>query len=217
MKRIINILNIVSRPPRALFRFLFKVIPSNIKMQLKFMHTLTFIASIFLIVTATCLYYFCILPVACGVSLLAYSIHGGIGFFILFNIYFNHIFCALTDAGSPPPDKDPSVYFGESIKTVKGQKQKKIMYTLMIQPGVMYRYCKICQTIKPPRAHHCTVSGRCILEFDHYCPWVGRTVGYQNYRYFVLLLGYLFVGSTYYLILTLKVFTNMPVNEIKMA
>jgi hypothetical protein len=35
------------------------------------------------------------------------------------------------------------------------------------------RRCQKCQdNYKPPRAHHDSVTGRCIVKFDHYCPWV---------------------------------------------
>lgn len=44
------------------------------------------------------------------------------------------------------------------------------------------RYCKRCQAWKPERAHHCSVSGRCILKMDHYCIWVVNCVGLLNYK-----------------------------------
>ena len=31
------------------------------------------------------------------------------------------------------------------------------------------RYCRKCQAWKPPRAHHDSMSGRCVLRMDHYC------------------------------------------------
>ena len=29
--------------------------------------------------------------------------------------------------------------------------------------------CKKCISPKPPRAHHCSVCGKCILKMDHHC------------------------------------------------
>lgn len=38
------------------------------------------------------------------------------------------------------------------------------------QRGV--RRCHKCNdNYKPPRAHHDSVTGRCIVKFDHFCPW----------------------------------------------
>ena len=33
------------------------------------------------------------------------------------------------------------------------------------------RFCDKCKAIKPDRAHHCSVCGRCVLKMDHHCPW----------------------------------------------
>ena len=60
-----------------------------------------------------------------------------------------------------------------------------------------YRYCNKCRALKPPRTHHDSISGRCVLVMDHYCPWMGNAVGYGNYRYFVLFLFYMFTGALY--------------------
>lgn len=53
------------------------------------------------------------------------------------------------------------------------------------------RRCHKCNdNFKPSRAHHDSVTGRCIVKFDHFCPWVGNAVGATNHKFFVLFVGY---------------------------
>uniref|UniRef100_A0A0N5BVQ5 Palmitoyltransferase n=1 Tax=Strongyloides papillosus TaxID=174720 RepID=A0A0N5BVQ5_STREA len=67
------------------------------------------------------------------------------------------------------------------------------MHNLPIQNRLYdqaYRYCHQCSLVKPDRAHHCSICRKCILKFDHHCPWVNNCVMYSNYKYFILFLGY---------------------------
>eukprot|EP00557_Chaetoceros_sp_GSL56_P007511 CAMPEP_0176496550 /NCGR_PEP_ID=MMETSP0200_2-20121128/11252_1 /TAXON_ID=947934 /ORGANISM="Chaetoceros sp., Strain GSL56" /LENGTH=809 /DNA_ID=CAMNT_0017894507 /DNA_START=29 /DNA_END=2458 /DNA_ORIENTATION=- len=50
--------------------------------------------------------------------------------------------------------------------------------------------CHSCHIARPYRSKHCRVLNRCVLLFDHHCPFVGTTIGLYNYKYF-----YLFVVS----------------------
>jgi hypothetical protein len=52
------------------------------------------------------------------------------------------------------------------------------------------RFCRKCCQFKPPRCHHCSVCGRCILKMDHHCVWVVNCVGACNYKFFLLFLLY---------------------------
>ncbi|CAB9527749.1 S-acyltransferase 13 [Seminavis robusta] len=53
------------------------------------------------------------------------------------------------------------------------------------------RRCQKCNdNYKPDRAHHDSVTGRCIVKFDHYCPWVCNAVGALNHKFFVLFVFY---------------------------
>lgn len=47
------------------------------------------------------------------------------------------------------------------------------------------RYCSTCYNWKPDRSHHCSEMNRCIVKFDHFCPWVGGVVSETSYKFFV--------------------------------
>ena len=46
--------------------------------------------------------------------------------------------------------------------------------------------CHSCHIVRPTRSKHCRVMRRCVLMFDHFCPFVGNTIGLNNYFYFYL-------------------------------
>lgn len=46
-------------------------------------------------------------------------------------------------------------------------------------------FCSICYNWKPDRSHHCSEQNRCILKFDHFCPWVGGVVSETSFKFFI--------------------------------
>ena len=62
---------------------------------------------------------------------------------------------------------------------------------------------------KAPRSHFDHVTKKLVLNMDHYCPWMFNVVGYMNYRYFVLFLGYVFTACVYGVLLCGRPFLIM--------
>jgi hypothetical protein len=51
---------------------------------------------------------------------------------------------------------------------------------IRVFPSPFSSYCDKCDILRPPRAHHCSTSNRCVLQFDHFCIWLNNSVGYNN-------------------------------------
>ena len=50
--------------------------------------------------------------------------------------------------------------------------------------------CGICDSYKPPFAHHDRMSGRCVSRMDHFCPWTNNAIGAKNQKSFILFVAY---------------------------
>ncbi|CAI5438780.1 unnamed protein product [Caenorhabditis angaria] len=61
--------------------------------------------------------------------------------------------------------------------------------------------CTRCESLRPPRAHHCRVCKRCVRKMDHHCPWVNNCVGEYNQKHFLQFILYTGMSCTYGLFL----------------
>ncbi|XP_067905237.1 palmitoyltransferase ZDHHC7 [Heterodontus francisci] len=115
-----------------------------------------------------------------------YSLINGIVFNSLAVLALSsHLRTMLTDPGAVP----------------KGNATKEYMESLQLKPGEVIYKCPKCCSIKPERAHHCSICKRCIRKMDHHCPWVNNCVGENNQKFFVLFTMYIALISVHALIL----------------
>ncbi|EPS68199.1 hypothetical protein M569_06570, partial [Genlisea aurea] len=101
--------------------------------------------------------------------------------------YFSVVF---TDPGSVPPN------WGPEVDVESGDTEALAAVELPENVENRPRFCRKCNQLKPPRCHHCSVCGRCVLKMDHHCVWVVNCVGARNYKYFLLFLFYTFLETT---------------------
>lgn len=170
-----------------------------------------------LLILANCLlimvklgFIFIFLPDLSNGSTIMYFFHLSVGTFLFVNVMFNYWLCAFSSPGYPPTCAELFTTT-DSFRIIDGKKVMTVPSRVEIAPAVSYRYCRHCDCIKPPRAHHDSISGKCVLHMDHFCPWMSNCVGYNNYRYFVLFLFYLFIGCLYVIYIT---FRSMSISHI---
>ena len=65
----------------------------------------------------------------------------------------------------------------------------------VLRPG--WRFCYSCEGNAPPRSHHCHICDICVLRRDHHCTFTGNCVGFANHRYYMTMIGYLFIGALF--------------------
>ena len=97
----------------------------------------------------------------------------------------------------------------------RGNATKETIERMGLREGQVVFKCPKCCSIKPERAHHCSVCQRCIRKMDHHCPWVNNCVGEGNQKYFVLFTMYIASMSIHALFLAISRFVHCLGSEWK--
>eukprot|EP00913_Durusdinium_trenchii_P014459 g13563.t1 len=108
-------------------------------------------------------------------------------FFLLFNAIWGMALVAYIRSFATGPGKVPFSWH-EFVREV-GPALPVVPSTARWAPGKA-TFCRKCSIPRPERAHHCNVSGFCVLRMDHYCPWINNCVGLGNYKFFLQLVIY---------------------------
>ena len=61
-------------------------------------------------------------------------------------------------------------------------------------PNIECKRCNKCGSLKPERAHHCSLCNECTLKMDHHCPW---------YSYYLCIIIYIYDKIYQYILLSL--------------
>ncbi|CAB4056078.1 ZDHHC2_15_20 [Lepeophtheirus salmonis] len=129
-------------------------------------------------------------------------------FFVLYHIFLflfvtSYWKTVLTHGGSVPPafklsaEELDNIEAGDPKMLLEDLAAKKDLPLIMRSMNGEIRICMDCRSIKPDRAHHCSVCGICVLKMDHHCPWVNNCVAFFNYKFFILFLGYALLYCLY--------------------
>ncbi|KAK1121433.1 hypothetical protein K0M31_010235 [Melipona bicolor] len=105
--------------------------------------------------------------------------------------------------------------FTDPGAVMKGNATKEMIEQMGFRDGQVIFKCPKCCSIKPDRAHHCSVCQRCVRKMDHHCPWVNNCVGENNQKYFVLFTFYIAAMSLHSLFLCIQQFTTCIRQEWK--
>ncbi|CAD8095787.1 unnamed protein product [Paramecium sonneborni] len=64
-----------------------------------------------------------------------------------------------------------------------------------------WELCPDCQIHKPLRSRHCEFCSRCVIVYDHHCPWLNNCIGAKNYPFFICFILTVFINLIHLIIL----------------
>ncbi|OCT81247.1 palmitoyltransferase ZDHHC2-like [Xenopus laevis] len=154
---------------------------------------------LFICLLAGCYYIFVVELCIFTVQLL----EAKITFLVIFHLLFllcvwSYLRTVMTPPAVPPAkfrlsESDKQRYLSERkpevLQEILVRMAKDLPISTKDSKGA-FRYCDICQLLKPERCHHCPVCDICILKLDHHCVFLNNCVGFSNYKSFLLCVVY---------------------------
>ena len=113
--------------------------------------------------------------------------------FIYFFLELTYILSTLTI----PKQTNIEKYFNMNNDNQSNSKSKQINF---LNEEHWYLNCEFCKKKKFYKSSHCRMCKTCIIFRDHHCPWIANCVGYQNIQYFMNLIIWGSIGTTFYMI-----------------
>ena len=77
--------------------------------------------------------------------------------------------------------------------------------------------CPFCQIKRSSKTRHCQYCERCVLDYDHHCPWIRNCVGAGNFKIFIVFLVICCVDLAYTSILGLLDFLEKLNNQYRIV
>uniref|UniRef100_A0A6I8R5F6 Palmitoyltransferase n=1 Tax=Xenopus tropicalis TaxID=8364 RepID=A0A6I8R5F6_XENTR len=125
-------------------------------------------------------------------------------FLVIFHfLYLLCVWCYLRTVITPPAVPPAKFRLSEADKQLYlSDERQEVLQEILIRMAKdlpihntqgsrrAYRYCMICQGLKPDRCYHCPVCDICVLKLDHHCVFLNNCVGFSNYKFFLLCVLY---------------------------
>ncbi|EAY19784.1 DHHC zinc finger domain containing protein [Trichomonas vaginalis G3] len=133
-------------------------------------------------------------PLGCNITFF------GIQFFLFIYTCISYLAAALTDPGILTDERLAE------IKNKKGYKQELDEFGELC-------FCYKCKKERPLRCHHNTGCDKCILVYEHYCPFIQNQVGSRNFKIFILFMLVIILWSLSVIPIYVQAFNIIGINE----
>jgi len=136
-----------------------------------------------------------------------FKVHIVWAIFLSTNVIYNYALGVLSDPGSHKGSA-----YKKICKMASDKFGKDFLKDLTARTSAgpyEWTRCRKSGMPKPPRAHFDSVTKRLVIQMDHYCPWLFNTVGWGNFRYYLMFQYHLVFSTVYITIMTYRPFCTV--------